>query len=254
MTLPRAAAAAPPSCGPLWRDGTWDCRREQWTGPLCLITRPDSAAAVQLMAGATLSPRDLGDFAGRADAAFRLARRRLVKALLAWAAGVHPDAVRLARSALGAPVVTAPGGWFVSVSGQGPLCLVGLAREPIGVDIEPCTAPPPPRDLMTPRERDWLARLPATEAAAEALAFWVAKEAHAKRTGLARQMEPGDVEMVRTAQGLRASSAGHISRCWTFAGHGAVAAAALGTVQPMAPPDGVGRAGTWPDSSLRQRD
>ncbi|MBX9884097.1 MAG: 4'-phosphopantetheinyl transferase superfamily protein [Novosphingobium sp.] len=186
-----------------------------------------SAAAAQLMTRATLSPRDLGEFAGRGDAAPRLARRRLAKALVAWAAGVHPDRVSLGRSAWGAPVVAAPPGWFVSVAGQDPWCLVGLAREPIGVDIEPRSAPPPPLDLMTVRERQWLERLPAPEAAREALAFWVAKEAHAKRTGQASRIEPYHIEITRAADGLRAASSGHVSRCWTHRSDDAVAAAAL---------------------------
>jgi phosphopantetheinyl transferase len=222
-----AEPARSAASGPLWLDGTVDRRRDRWSGALCFLTSLDSAAAAQLMAGAMLAPQELREYAGRADAGTRLARRRLVKALVAWAAGVHPDSVRLGRSALGAPVVEAPDGWFVSLSGQGSRCLVGLAREPIGVDIEPRTAPPPPHDLMTARERQWLASLPALEAEREALAFWVAKEAHAKRTGRASRIEPDEIEVVRSPDGLRAASDGQVSFCWTTDWGDAVAAAAL---------------------------
>jgi phosphopantetheinyl transferase len=197
----------------------------------------DSDLASSLIARAPLTPDDFADFARRGDADMRLARRRLAKALLAWAGGVHPRDVRIGRSPLGAPVVEAPAGWHLSVSGQGRLCLIGLACTAIGVDIEPRTAPPPPLDLLTLQERSRVESLPPAAATQVALTIWVAKEAHAKRIGVASRIEPAEIETEATALGLTARSGGHVSHCWIGEGEATLAAVALAppVSQPLHP-------------------
>ncbi|HEX7853784.1 MAG TPA: 4'-phosphopantetheinyl transferase superfamily protein [Sphingobium sp.] len=210
---------------PIWRDGALDMAAESYAGPVVLRIALDSPFAQGVMGRASLDAEDYRDFAARADAPLRLARRRLAKALLGWAADMHPQAVRIVRSPLGAPLVAEPGGWHVSVAGQGASCLIGVARETIGVDIEPRTAPPPPLDLLTPRERARIEALPDAVAGGEALALWVAKEAHAKRIGLASRLEPVDIEVI----GEEVRSGEYLSRCRIAPFGDVVAAVALGT-------------------------
>jgi phosphopantetheinyl transferase len=154
---------------------------------------PDAEAAA---ARARALEADLADLAGAADADVRLLRRRLVRALIAQVTAIHPDDVRIARTAEGAPVLEEPEGCHFSVSGGWPLCLIGIAREPIGVDVEPLDDSPPLRDMLTALESkevasptDWLAR-------------WTAKEAHAKRLGRARDADPAEIETEAKGEGL----------------------------------------------------
>lgn len=213
--------------GPVWHDGDIDLTGARPSAPFVLRIDPAGEAAARLAARAGSASADLQAFAGSANAAERVRRRHLARALIAWAADVHPDRVRIGRSALGAPVIETPAGWHLSLSGRGGLCLIGLAREPIGVDIEPEGAEPPPADMLTPDERGRLDALPPQARRAEALVLWLAKEAHAKRIGLARTMEPGEIEIARAEDGLLARSPGHSSRCWLQRAGGAVAAVAL---------------------------
>jgi phosphopantetheinyl transferase len=178
------------------------------TGPLAdlppgeavWLMRLDDTVVQEAASSAPLRKDDLRDLAQRPQAAMRAQRRQLAKALLAHAAQCHPDAVVLGRTAAGAPLVLAPLGWHVSLAGRWPHALIGISRMPIGVDIEPLDALPPPEDALTAGER--------REAISdhERLRRWVAKEAHAKLLGIASRIEPEDIET--TAQGdlLRARS------------------------------------------------
>jgi phosphopantetheinyl transferase len=192
---------------PVWRDHSIDLDGERYGGPLALYIDLNSPAAQTIMVRAALDERDLRDFAGRGDASFRLARRRLAKALLAWGSGAHPQTVRIGRSPLGAPVVEEPSGWHVSVAGGARHCLIGIARQAVGVDIEPCSALPPPLDMLTSRERASIEALSGEDARRAALTIWVAKEAHGKRIGLASRLEPTEIEV----SGTEVRSAGYRS-------------------------------------------
>ncbi|AXJ95041.1 MULTISPECIES: 4'-phosphopantetheinyl transferase superfamily protein [unclassified Sphingomonas] len=189
-------------------------------GALVWRVRLDDPQTMVDAGRATLSAEDLADLATRPDATMRGMRRRLARALLAQLSGVHPDRVSFGRSSAGAPVVIAPAGWRVSVAGRWPHALIGVARGPIGVDIEPAGAAPPPRDAFTTAER-------AVMRDDEALARWVAKEAHAKCLGIASRIAAEAIETRLDGAGFTASSADGASRGWFASFEDSVAAVAL---------------------------
>jgi 4'-phosphopantetheinyl transferase len=172
--------------------------------------------------------RDLADFAARADAGNRLLRRRLARALLSSLAQVAPTGILLGRSPQGAPSVLAPQGWYLSVAGQAPLCLVGVAAHPIGVDVEPVDDAPPLWDMLTRAEADSLRRLPSSAWPREWLRRWTAKEAHAKRLGCARGADPAGIATTPVASGrLRVRSSEGRSDVFVRAVRGRIEAVAL---------------------------
>lgn len=152
--------------------------------------RLDQPLAAEMAARCRLSAEDLCELAGRPDALMRGVRRRLAKVLLATILHIHPDEVCIARGNAGAPAVLKPKGWHVSLAGQWPHCLVGVARQAIGVDIEPVNGSGPPIDAFTSAERQLLAQHPLSETTP----LWVLKEAHAKCHGIASQIEAETIE------------------------------------------------------------
>ena len=151
----------------------------------------DEPLATTLASRSRLTQVDLRDLAKGADPLMRGARRRLAKVLLAHCAGIHPDEVRISRNAAGAPEVLHPPGWYLSLAGRWPHCLIGVALQPFGVDVEPVEAPGPPEDALTIAERLWLHDRRETEA----IKLWVLKEAHAKCLGAASRIAPQEVEV-----------------------------------------------------------
>jgi 4'-phosphopantetheinyl transferase len=154
----------------------------------------------------------------------REVRRGLAKALLAHLAGA---AVELAPAAGGAVAVVSPTCWHVSVSGRGTRALIGVAHEPIGVDLEPLTPEPPAWGALTPAERTVITALPAADRPHAFLIRWAAKEAHAKRTGLASQADPQAIETIPHSDGTIEARWRGASRCdWREHG-GAIECVAL---------------------------
>mgnify|MGYP001029462226 CR=1 FL=1 len=149
--------------------------------------RLDAPGAVALASRAALMPDDLADLASRAGTSWHAARRKVVRALVATWAGLHPDTIVLRRSPFGAVKVAAPDGWGLSVAGRGRQCAIAIARGSVGVDIEPVDQPPLPDDLFTARER---------HAGGDRLLRWTMKEAHAKCFGRADAADPCAIETV----------------------------------------------------------
>jgi 4'-phosphopantetheinyl transferase len=162
--------------------------------PVVWSVRIDSEAAAAALAVAPHTDRDLAEFAAAPDAGNRLLRRRLVRALLSRLAGLPSAAILFGRTAAGAPSVLSPKGVHMSVAGRAPLCLIGIAPEPLGVDVEPLDAAPPLWDMLTQGEAAAIRAQPQREQPHEWLRRWVAKEAHAKRLGYARHADPARVE------------------------------------------------------------
>ena len=133
-------------------------------------------------------------------------RRCLAKALIAQVASCHPDHVRIERDPFGALRVQAPPGWHISLAGQPPHALIGLHRVGLGVDIEPSNAPSPPRDAFSSVERTMLDALWPGDADRARLIGWVAKEAHGKARGQARQLDPRAIGLCHRAGSLWATS------------------------------------------------
>jgi phosphopantetheinyl transferase len=190
--------------------------------PLAWLTSLGSPEAEAVMARAALTSADYADFTGRADGASRLARRRLLKGVVAALAGCHPDEVDIGRSPLGAPLIIGPEGWHVSLGGRWPLLVIAVARQPVGVDIERLDQDPPPDDAFTPDERRRIAGRPAL-----ALELWTAKEAHAKRTGRASLYEAGQIATIADGDALITRCPWHTARCLTVHAANAVATLAV---------------------------
>jgi hypothetical protein len=177
---------------------------------LWLFDIDDTATRRRAEAVAPL-PGEAALFAARGDAGRRWLRHRLARLMLAGAAGCRPDAVVLGRSAAGAPLVAVPDGWHMSVAARWPACLIGIARERIGVDLEAIDRDlPPETDLLTPDERDRLALTPAEDQPGFFAAAWAAKESHAKWTGFPRAVAPALVDSGDT----HVRSPWGDTRCW----------------------------------------
>lgn len=158
--------------------------------PIAWHVRLDDPAMERFYGSAAIRPEDLRDLANKPGAELRLRRRQLTRLLLARVTGVHADQIAFTRSSLGAPLLVAPAGWHVSVAGRGAEALIGVARMPIGVDLEQMLDTPLPADAMTAGERDALA----AQGPREWTACWVAKEAHAKRIGIASSIDPAAID------------------------------------------------------------
>ncbi len=183
---------------PIWHDGDLAALSGASSGPLAWSVDLTGPAADLALSTAAPRADDLADAARRSDGAVSMARRRLARALIARLAVCHPDSVYLGRSAKGAPCVIFPQGWYLSLSGRNQRCLIGLARVPIGVDMEligdSAVTGDPIWDMMTHAEARALRSLPASQGRREWLRRWAAKEAHAKLIGSPRRIDPACIE------------------------------------------------------------
>lgn len=135
--------------------------------------------------------------------------------------------VRLARSAMGAPQVASPPGWYLGIAGRGGACLIAAARHPIAVDRETIDDAPPLWDMLTPAEaRDVRA---APDPSRAWLRRWTIKEAHAKLIGDPRRIAAETIE-TRLIDGQEATARRgneRASHCWTRDAGGAIETVAL---------------------------
>ena len=119
-------------------------------------------------------------------------RRNLLRSLVAKAIEIGPALVEIAHPKNRPPAITRPvgSGLTVSSAGRGDLSALGLARSPLGVDLELVEPSGEiPWRVLHPGEVAFLARLHG-EAQARAFArLWSLKEAYSKalRLGLARE-------------------------------------------------------------------
>ena len=222
----RRLTASPP--GPLWLEGG-EASLPGWSGKpiawLLDLARPVDRECVEAV---TPHPGEAQLFAGRHDAGERLLRRRAARHLLRAASGCPVAEVAIAAGPLGAPVVKAPVGWWMSAAARWPRLIVAVARQPIGVDIE-VAAEPLPDDLLTLRERRHMTALRADERPLASASAWASKEAHAKWTGRPRTVDPAGVETagVETMEADMVRSTHGNSRCWRLVSGNAVVALCL---------------------------
>jgi len=186
----------------VWLSGADDLTTATGDAPVAWYLRLDSSETEILAGGAALSAADRQDLAARPEAGMRALRRRLAKVLLARLTGSHPDEIIIGRTEFGAPQILHPPGWHISLAGRFPHCLIGLSRSPIGVDIEPIDAEPPPEDSFTRSE--WLALHGASPDTL--VTRWTAKEAHAKCLGIASRIDAAEMETMAFRDGLRVAS------------------------------------------------
>lgn len=186
----------------VWLSGVDDLTRATGEAPVVWYLRLDEPETERLAGGATLSAVDLQDLASKPEAGMRALRRRLAKVLLARLSGLHPDEIVFGRTEYGAPQILCPTGWHISLAGRFPHCLIGLSRFPLGVDIEPLDAEPPPADIFTATER------PALQGATDTtlITRWTAKEAHAKCLGIASRIDAAEMETVACGDGFDVAS------------------------------------------------
>lgn len=179
--------------------------------PTVWLVDIDEPVARRRAEAVTAVTGELVSFANRGDAGERLLRRHLARLLLAAAAGCPAEAVRIERTAAGAPVVAFPTGWHLSVAARWPACLIGVAPFPLGIDIERHDPEPLPADLLTAAEQHQVAAMSPAERARHAARCWAAKEAHAKWTGEPRRVDPA---LVETAMPPLVRSPWGETRCW----------------------------------------
>ena len=203
---------------PIWHDGGLAALPVSFFGPVAWSVDIEGMAADRALTTVQARADDLADAARRSNGAVSLVRRRLARALIARLADCHPDEVRISRSAEGAPIVTAPHGWHLSVSGHGRHCLIGLARVPIGVDMELTgdvdLLDDPIWDMMTFAEVDALRILSAAESRLEWVRRWTAKEAHAKLIGSTRRIDPACIETTPQGRDIILCNFEGRSLCW----------------------------------------
>jgi len=181
---------------PIWHDGPLDALVWDGQSPVAWSVAETGPSA-----------------AGRQGDA-RAIRQGLASALIRKLAGDSVD-VRLTRSPAGAPIVSAPGGWYLSLSSRGTHALIGVARQPIAVDREVVDDHPPLWDMLTPTEAASLRRLPALVQPQAWLRRWTIKEAHAKLIGEPRRIRPEAIETV-VIDPIHATGAFEgTSRCWS---------------------------------------
>lgn len=189
-----------------------------WAGPEALwltlapplvvcacLDDPEWAAALALPPTAA----DLADAArGLADDRRRrfLQRRAVLRGLAGRMLGCAAAEVVIAHDAQGAPCVTAPAGRLhVSVAERGALAAFGLARGPIGVDMEPVReAMEPAWNVLHASERAWLEGLAAEARHSAFLQIWTVKEAYLKMLGMGLRIEPAGVAVKIGAGGAAA--------------------------------------------------
>ncbi|WP_375380294.1 4'-phosphopantetheinyl transferase family protein [uncultured Sphingomonas sp.] len=179
------------TAGVRWIDAPEEARSAQ---AAAWLVRLDDPRVDRWLARSPALAADLPIVASSADAGERLVRRRLARLLLGEMTGMWPAGVVLDRTAGGGPIVAVPADWHVSLAGRAPWCAVAVARSPVGIDVEPIAGEPLPLDLLTAAERAWIADRPAADRLRASLACWVAKEAHAKRFGHPRGLDPAAVE------------------------------------------------------------
>jgi 4'-phosphopantetheinyl transferase len=142
-------------------------------------------------------------------------RQRLAHELIAHLADVAVDAVRLARSAAGAPRVAQPAGWHLSLSRRGDACLIAAAICPVAVDRECRDGQPPLWDMLSGREARAVRALDPADQPDAWLRRWTMKEAHAKLIGEPRRLAPETIETIVVDAVHGSATCEGRSRCWT---------------------------------------
>jgi 4'-phosphopantetheinyl transferase len=121
------------------------------------------------------------------DAGRLLARRALLRLVVAEVSGCAPDQVQVLTGP-GPRTVTVPGlpPWYVSMSSSGACAVLALADVPVGADLEQLPGPPDALQvsahLLPAAEHAWISAGGA-DAPGRFLATWVRKEAVVKLTG-----------------------------------------------------------------------
>lgn len=116
-----------------------------------------------------------------------------------------PEAVRLGQGEAGAPLMLAPveTGLWLSRAGRGDLAVYGVARRPLGIDVERVEPEGGiPWNVLAPAEREALIAHPEGDRALAFARLWSVKEAYLKALGTGLRREPADFSVGIGAEGL----------------------------------------------------
>lgn len=176
-------------------------------------------------------------------------RRSLARRLVARQLGRQEEEVAIAHDAAGRPRLDLPGGTglHLSLATRTGVVAVGLARQPLGVDVEQVDErATPPLALLHPDEREALAAADAAQRCSLFARLWAAKEAYVKAlgTGFRRAPESFAVSLLSetafrvTDASIPAESTGTL-RIMRNGGHEIMAAAIVvaGQAAAISPPD-----------------
>lgn len=126
-------------------------------------------------------------------------RQAVARRVLARQLGIPESVVALAHEPGGRPLIAAPQGTGLglSLATRAGLVAVGLARGPVGVDVEQI-APgrEPALDLLHPQERRTLQDLPHAARPVGFARLWSAKEAYVKALGSGFARAPESFQIV----------------------------------------------------------
>lgn len=113
-------------------------------------------------------------------------RRGMARRIVARQLGCPEEAVAIAHDAAGRPFLDLPqeAGLHLSLATRAGIVAVGLARHPLGVDVEQVDErAAPPLDLLHPDERSALDAVASAERPRSFARLWAAKEAYVKALG-----------------------------------------------------------------------
>jgi phosphopantetheinyl transferase len=123
-------------------------------------------------------------------------RRAALLDFCADALGFELSRLDLTHDALGAPILCVDGAaaeWRVSSSSRENICLFGLARRRVGVDVEIGDGGEPAWNVLHRKERAALQALAPELRGQEFLRLWVAREAYLKALGVGLRREPSEI-------------------------------------------------------------
>lgn len=178
---------------------------------LVSLTDPSTAAFRALQPTAS----DIDDGRDRAGMDRRrfLARRALLRALVARRIGVDPTKVVVRYGEAGRPSIEAPGpALFCSVSARGDMAGLALSTRPIGIDLELMQDGAIPWAVLTPREIEHLGSLPEHARMQAFLPIWTLKEACLKALGTGLNRDPATLDVVLADDGPILTDGGRTRR------------------------------------------
>ncbi len=113
----------------------------------------------------------------------------MLRSTVARIADVPPEDIVIELQPTGRPVLAGElSRYFVSIAHSGPLVVVGVAKQQVGVDVEQLrqSAPSPPlmARVCSPGELRALAVMDDVERAAAFMRVWARKEAYGKAIGI----------------------------------------------------------------------
>lgn len=162
-----------------------------WLTSLALATR----AGLTVLEPTASDLDDIGP-RGPADAGRFLARRSLLRHVIARRLDIAPADVVVRYGPHGRPSLTLPEHeLFCSVAGRGDLVGLAVSPDPVGLDLEPIEPGPVPWTMLTKSEAADLLLLPEPDRLPAFLAIWTVKEAYLKATGTGLNVDPATLSV-----------------------------------------------------------